>query len=121
MLVWALTATARRQVSKSDNMLPGVFTGFLGIVLFGWILPIFAHFVFGLVAGLLIRGEWNKGVLAGFVAGLSGEVALSALVAAGLVSLESISVAIAQIALLLWVLGIIAAITGGPVGRMMIG
>jgi hypothetical protein len=121
LLAWTLTATARRQVSKSGNLLPSAFAGFLGIVLFGWILPILAHFLFGLVAGLLTGGTWRIGALAGFLAGLSGEVVLSALVAEGLVSLESISVAIAQIALLLWVLGIIAASIGGLVGRIMTG
>lgn len=75
LLAWTLTATARRQVNKSDNLLPRA---------------------------------------------LSGETALPALVAAGLVSFESISVATAQIALLLWVIGIIAAIIGGLVGRIMI-
>jgi uncharacterized membrane protein YeaQ/YmgE (transglycosylase-associated protein family) len=64
-------------LGRSVNFWLGVCLGSLVILVLGWRYYLIAHFVGGLVAGIVARRRLGRGAFAGFLAGIFGGVVLA--------------------------------------------
>lgn len=63
------------RVVKTGNMGLGVITGFIAMVIIGWI-PVVGAFIAGIIAGAIAKGS-GRGMMAGFLSGIFGLVLLA--------------------------------------------